>query len=153
MKIKNNITEFEIRVRVKSNRPDFRIFASYFFGDDFYNYDSEGDCLLVTSEKWTELYVRSRENSDLWFEIYKEDEEQSLILKVSSKNIETTYIIAYFLARETNGEVLDNDNEIILMSTLEKLMGDFDLENRLLIADNSIWREATTNNPYPNLNK
>ena len=40
---------FDIKVKINSERPDFRVFASYFFGDDLYNYDSDGNSIPVTS--------------------------------------------------------------------------------------------------------
>ena len=60
---------FDIKVKINSERPDFRVFASYFFGDDLYNYDSDGNSIPITSKNWTELYMTSRQNSDLSFEI------------------------------------------------------------------------------------
>ncbi|HKO77913.1 MAG TPA: hypothetical protein VJU52_11875 [Flavobacterium sp.] len=142
---------FDIKVKINSERPDFRVFASYFFGDDLYNYDSNGNSIPVTSRNWTELYMTSRQNSNLSFEIRPTDEDP-LILEVSSEKAENANIIAYFLARETKGEILKDSNEIISLSSLIEKMGDFNLQERLSLADKSIWRKTTEANPYPNLN-
>ncbi len=139
-----------IKVKVNLERPDCRVFATYFFGDDLYNYDSEGNSIPVTSKNWTELYMRSRQNKDLCFEIWKTN-DNPLIFEVSSEKIETANIIAWFLARETRGEILDEENNIIPMENLEEKMGGFNLAERLKLADESIWRTATEENPYPNL--
>lgn len=138
------------KVKVNSERPDFRIFATYFFGDDLYNYDSDGNSIPVTSKNWTELYMRSRQNNDLYFEIWKTN-DNPLIFEVTSEKIETANIIAYFLARETKGEILDEKGSIIPMENLIEKMGGFNLIERLKLADKSIWRKATEENPYPNL--
>ena len=140
----------DIKVKVNSERPDFRVFATYFFGDDLYNYDSDGNSIPVTSKNWTELYMRSRQNKDLCFEIWKTN-DNPLIFEVSSEKLETANIIAYFLARETKGEILDEENNIIPIENLIEKMGDFNLTERLKLADKSIWRKATEENPYPNL--
>ncbi|MEW7280375.1 hypothetical protein ABW636_17425 [Aquimarina sp. 2201CG1-2-11] len=142
--------KFNLKVKVNSKRPDFRVFASYFFGDDLYNYDSDGDSLSVTSKDWTELYMRSRNNSDVHFEISPVN-ENPLILEVTSEKAENVYRIAYFLAKETNGEVINEKNEIIYLNSLIENMGDFNLQERLILAEKSIWRKATEENPYPNL--
>ena len=142
---------FDIKVKINSERPDFRVFASYFFGDDLYNYDSEGNSIPVTSRNWTELYMTSRQNSNLSFEI-RPTIEDPLILQVSSEKAENANIIAYFLARETKGEILNDSNEIISLTSLIEKMGDFNLQERLSLADKSIWRKTTEANPYPNLN-
>lgn len=142
---------FNIKVKINSKRPDFRVFASYFFGDDLYNYDSEGNSIPVTSKNWTELYMTSRQYSDLSFEI-RPINEDPLILEVSSEKAENANIVAYFLARETKGEILNESNEIISLNCLIEKMGDFNLQERLSLADKSIWRKTTEANPYPNLN-
>ncbi len=143
--------QFKLKVKVNSKRPDFRVFASYFFGDDLYNYDSDGDSLSVTSKDWTELYMSSRSDSDLCFEIWPID-KNPLTLEVTSEREENVNRIAYFLARETNGEVTNERNESVPLDRLKEKVGDFNLDERIVIADNSIWRKATKENPYPNLN-
>ncbi len=143
--------KYILRVKVNSDRPDFRVFGAYFFGDDYHNYDSEGNSSSVSSREWTELYMHSRQNKDLWFDIDKVDENNTSILEVTSDKIENVNIIAYFLAKETDGIVLDNTDRPISLEILKMKMGDFDLEKRLLFADQSIWRKSTEANPYPNI--
>lgn len=140
---------FSLTVKVNADRPDFRVFGVYFFGSDTHNYDSDGNSNPVYSRKWTELYMRSRENKDLWFEIFPNEGEENVLI-VQSDNIETVNIIAYFLARETQGIIFDN-GKIIPLEYLQKNMGDFQLTQRLLLADNCIWRKSKETNPYPNL--
>ena len=140
----------EINVKIIKERPDFRVFATYFFGNDFHNYDSDGNSFPVTSRNWTQLYMSSRQESNLSFEIWPLN-ESPLILSVFSENSENAYRIAYFLARETNGAILNENNESIQLDSLLDKLGDFDLEERLFLADKSIWRQATDENPYPNL--
>ncbi|HNF48086.1 MAG TPA: hypothetical protein PLF48_01810 [Chitinophagales bacterium] len=130
---------YKIKVKVNSEKPDFRVLAAYFFGDDFHDYDSEGNSNPLTSKNWTYLYMCSRQNKELCFEIL-DINDNPLIFEVSSENIETVNIIAYFLARETNGEIVDEDNNIIPNENLVKKMGNFNLTERLKSADNSIWR-------------
>jgi hypothetical protein len=129
--------KFEIKVKINHERPDFRVFASYFFGNDFHSYDSDGDSFTVTSRNWTELYMCFRENADLSFEIWPIS-ENPLIVTVSSERPENAYRIAYFLARETNGVILDENNEPIDLDYVIDRLGHFDLETRLIMADKSI---------------
>jgi hypothetical protein len=142
--------QISIRVRVNAERPDFRVFASYFFGDDLHDYDSDGNSIPVTSKQWTELYMQSRQQPDLSFNIWPVT-KVPLILEVSSFIAANANRIAYFLARETNGEIVDDRNQPIPLESLLESLGEFDLEGRLLLADKGIWRQATETNPYPNL--
>lgn len=145
--------KFSLRVKVNSARPDFRVFGTYFFGDDFYNYDSEGNSFPVSSREWTELYMSSRQVKDLWFDINWINNNGMLILEITSNKTETVNIIAYFLAKETDGQILDNTNNIVSLDTLKSSMGNFDLEKRLLLAEQSVWRKSSETNQYPNLKK
>jgi hypothetical protein len=142
---------FSIKVNVNSERPDFRVFGTYFFGDDFHNFDSEGNSFPVSSREWTELYMKSRQNKDLWFDIGWINKVSTLILEVTSDKIENVNIIAYFLAKETNGEIFDDTDKPISLDTLKNKMGNFDLKARLLLAEQSIWRKSSETNQYPNL--
>lgn len=143
--------DFSLKVKVDAERPDFRVFGCYFFGDDFHEYDSEGDSFPVSSRKWTELYMCSREHKNLWFDICWVEKDDKTILKTTSDKIETVNIIAYFLAKETNGTVFDEKNNPVILESLMKNMGNFELESRLLLAEKSIWRKSSEANHYPNL--
>ena len=139
----------KIDVLVNSDRPDFRVFATFLFGYEDPEYDSEGDSYEVYSRTWTELYVSSRE-TELCFSMDKISDDP-LTFEVSSKQQSTLYAMAYFLARETYGEIVEKDGSILLFSDVVKLMGDFPLNKHLAIADHSIWRTTSAENPYPNL--
>ena len=139
----------KIDVLVNSDRPDFRVFGTFLFGEEEHNYDSDGDSYKVFSRTWTELYVSSREN-ELCFSI-DQISDDPLTFEVSSKQETTMYAIAYFLARETYGEVVEKDGTMLLFSDVVEAMGDFPLNKHLAIADHSIWRTSSEENPYPDL--
>lgn len=140
---------YKINVTIDSDRPDFRLFGTFLFGEETHNYDSDGDSYTVYSRVWTELYISSRE-IDRCFSIDKLTDDP-LTFEVSSEQESTMYAIAYFLARETYGEVLGKDGSVLLFSDLVKLIGDFPLKKHLAIADQSIWRTTSEENPYPEL--
>ncbi len=142
---------FSLIVKVNAERPDFRVFGCYFFGDDFHDFDSEGDSFPVSSRNWTELYMCSRKFQKLWFDICWIEKDNKSVLNVTSDKIENVNIIAYFLAKETNGTVIDAENNPVILESLIKNMGDFELETRLLLAQKSIWRKSSETNQYPNL--
>ncbi len=143
--------KFSLKVKINSERPDYRVFGAFFFGEDLHNYDGDGNSYPVWSRNWTELYMCSRENGQS-FDISPDNEEET-ILKITAERQEDVNALAYFLAKETNGEILDADNQIIDAETLKSQLGDFDLENRLRLAKESIWRQTSAENPYPNLKK
>jgi hypothetical protein len=91
-----------------------------------------------------------RQNSDLQFNICDINQEP-LIFEVSANAIEIVHIIAYFLAKETKGEVWNENNHLLSLDGLLSRMGDFDVKNRLELAENSIWRKSSEENSYPNL--
>lgn len=142
---------YKIDVLVNSDRPDFRVFGTFLFGEEDHKYDSEGDSYEVYSRVWTELYMSSRE-VELGFSIHKISDDP-LTFEVSSAQENIMYAVAYFLARETSGEVVEKDGVILLFSELAELTGDFPLNRRLAIADQSIWRTTSEENPYPELPK
>jgi hypothetical protein len=57
----------------------------------------------------------------------------------------------FFLARETNGEVAEREENDGPFEALRARLGDFDLDAAPGRADASIWRQATLDDPYPNL--
>lgn len=139
----------KINVLVNSDRPDFRVFTTFLFGEEDHDYDSYGDSFPVYSRTWTELYVSSRE-SDRCCSIDKISDDP-LTFEVSSKQESIMYALAYFLARETFGQVVEKDGGILLFSDVVKLTGDFPLNKHLAIADQSVWRTTSVENPYPDL--
>ncbi len=135
--------EYKLLVEVYAERPDFRVFADYFFGTN-HDFDSDGNSYIPTSRLWTELYMRSREVKNLWFDIYQ---VRDRTLQVTSCNEENVYRIAYFLAKETNGKVTTEKDEPIDLEAMPEKMGDFDLEKQLQIAENSVCRNSSFENP------
>lgn len=142
-----------LKVKTATEKPDFRVFNAFFFGDDFHHNDSEGDCQEVWQRDWSELYKMCRKDSSVWFDISPAHRSDKTILEVSSGEEKYTYAVAYFLAKETQGEVLDTDNNPIALEALTQKMGDFPLQERLALANKSIWRLSSKENPYPNLSE
>ncbi|MDO4727709.1 MAG: hypothetical protein Q4B43_01760 [Bacteroidota bacterium] len=95
--------------------------------------------------------MASRQTPELWFDICEENNQNTDILIVISDSEAVVNHIAYFLANETQGEIFDKQNQPINADSLKDKMGDSDLENRLQLAKNSIWRTSSEQNPYPNL--
>lgn len=139
----------KINVSVNSDRPDFRVFGTFLFGEEDHNYDSEGDSDVVYSRVWTQLYMSSRE-TELCFSIDKRTDDP-LVFEVTSKQESTMYAVAYFLARETYGEVMEKDGNILLLSEVAQLTESFNLKHHLELADHSIWRTTSEENPHPEL--
>lgn len=142
---------FYLKVKINSERPDFRVFTSFFFGDDFHNYDSDGNAYPAWSRHWTELYMRSRE-TDVYFDISPDNEEET-ILKITASGADEVKAIAYFLAKETKGEILTADNQIVSLEKIKSEITNFKLEERLQLAQKSIWRQTSQENPFPHLKK
>lgn len=63
------------------------------------------------------------------------------------------YQIAYFLAKETKGVIINSKNQIIDANDVISRMGNFNLEEKLLLAEKSIWRKSSKGNPFPNIQK
>lgn len=140
-----------LKVKTATEKPDFRVFNAFFFGDDFHNNDSEGDCKEVWDRHWTELYKRCRQDTSKWFDISPANNSDKSILEVSAGEEKDVYAVAYFLAKETQGEVLDIDHNPIALEALTQKIGDFPLQERLALADKSIWQLSSEENPYPNV--
>ena len=133
-----------IAVQINSERPDFRLFWIFLWGED-HRFDSDGDSYNPASRDWTELYMSSREIGNQTFEILKIKDEP-LVFEVSSANHCLLNRVTFFLKRETNGITEETDE------TLVQNMGeDFDLEEALKRADESVWRTSSLDNPYPNI--
>ena len=142
--------EYKIKVLVNSDRPDFRLFWIFLWGED-HSIDSDGDSYNPASRTWTWLYMSSRELKNQHFEINQVD-ENSLTFEVVSENEFLAKRVAFFLSKETNGNICWEDNNIYGFDFLaDKLGDDFNLASALRRAYNSIWRKATLENPYPNL--
>jgi len=145
----DEVKEYIVQVLINGDRPDFRVFSVYLWGDD-YNFDSDGDSYNPASRTWSWLYMASRVVSG-YFEI-SQVPEQSLIFEVRSAYENIVNRAALFLAKETNGQIVHIDNTLLPYQFLsDKLGSDFDLQEALRRADKSIWRQSTLDNPYPNL--
>jgi hypothetical protein len=78
--------------------------------------------------------------------------ERPLIFEVISPNESIANRVALFLAKETDGQILRSDNSSQPYDALtNKLGNDFNLAEALTRADQSVWRESTLENPYPNI--
>ncbi|MBL0018421.1 MAG: hypothetical protein IPP17_18785 [Bacteroidetes bacterium] len=131
-------------------RPDFRLFSVFLWGDD-HNFDSEGDSYNPASQTWTWLYMRSREYKDASFEIAQSDLNPEW-MEISSTDVFIARRVAYFLARETDSPILLPDGTSQSLESLADALGQtFDLQAALQRADKSVWRKATLEKPYPNL--
>jgi hypothetical protein len=141
--------EYTLQVTINGDRPDFRIFSVFLWGDD--NFDSDGDSYNPASRTWTWLYMASREVQGQYFEIYQMS-ESPLIFEVKSPNINIANRVALFLAKETNGQIISPDNNLYPYNFLTDKLGDsYNLQEAFERADRSIWRESTLENPYPNI--
>lgn len=145
---RQHLPDHVLTVMVNADRPDFRVFWSFLWGDD-HNIDSDGDSYNPASRTWTMLTMASREISNTRFEIVPSRENKKHF-KVCSKNEFMTRRVAWFLARETNGIIL-NGSEIIDADVLATELGDdFNLDEALHRADTCVWRKSTLENKYPN---
>ncbi|MBP2546865.1 hypothetical protein [Acinetobacter guillouiae] len=149
--MKNNGLPFELSVKVSTNRPDFRVFASFLFASNTHNYDSDGDSYPLTSRHWTELYISSREIDNYTFSI-SPLQNDPLILQIQTSQKSICYAIAYFLAIETQGSVFNNQGIPLSSQHIENKLKNFPLTEHLAFANESVWRNSSEDNPYPNLN-
>jgi hypothetical protein len=140
--------EFIVRVLINGDRPDYRIFSVFLWGND-HKIDSDGDSYNPASRSWTELYMRSRERKG-GFEISQVSDNPK-IFEVKSSNGYMANRAALFLARETAGMIVSPDNALHSYHVLVLKLGDFDLQQALERADQSVWRKSTPELPYPNL--
>ncbi len=95
--------------------------------------------------------MRSREYKDASFEIAQSDLNPEW-MEISSTDVFIARRVAYFLARETDSPILLPDGKRQTLESLAEELGpDFDLQAALQRADKSVWRKATLEKPYPNL--
>ncbi len=131
-------------------RPDFRLVITFLWGD-FHNVDTDGNSYNPASRDWTELYCQNRGNEAETFDVAPTS-ESPLTLEVESDLPELAARVAYFLATETSAVVAcDLSGPWQEPASLRKSLGSFDLAAVELRAHKSIWREATLDDPYPNL--
>lgn len=131
-------------------RPDFRLVITFLW-DEMHDVDSDGNSTNPASRDWTELYLINRELEAEVVDVTALQLEP-LILAVSSDLEYLAARVAYFLGRETRGELLVENGGVASLETLVSRIGkDFDLGAALSRADESVWRRSTLSQPYPNL--
>lgn len=148
-KIKNDLP-FKLSIQVNTERPDFRVVAAFLFASDQHNFDSDGNSDPVSSRQWTELYISSRTMKDYTFSICL-SQENPLILNIHSSRKYIAYAVAYFLALETQGHIINHKGNMIELLHIKNKLKNFPLDKHLNFAKNSIWRQSSKDNPYPNL--
>lgn len=137
-------------VRPAGPRPDFRVVITFLWSE-MHNVDSEGNSHNPASREWTWLYLRDRAEPKKLVEVHQVQEDP-LVLAIDSDQAALAARVAFFLARETGGEVAFGTGVFTSADSLLPLLGaDFDLTEALQRADDSVWRSATEDNPYPNL--
>ena len=133
-------------------RPDFRLVVTFLWSE-MHNVDSEGNSVSPASRDWTDLYLANREAPSEVVEVYPL-QTSPLVLVVESETGSLASRAAFFLARETHGEVADEKGRYGPCESLRSRLGDdFDLAAALSRADASVWRKATLEHPYPSLSR
>jgi hypothetical protein len=118
---------------------------------EMHNVDSDGDSHNPASREWTWLYLKDRAHPQDIVEIHPVELEP-LLLAVDSEQPTLAARVAFFLAREANGEVAIEPGAFSSPDSLLPHLGvDFDHAEACRRADRSVWRSATEENPYPNL--
>ena len=139
-----------IFIRPKGLRPDFRLVITFLWSD-MRNVDSDGDSHNPASRTWTWLYVKDRVCPTSAVETSAVSTDP-LVLVVESDDSALAARVAMFLARETAGDVGWDGVSFGSADSLAPHLGkDFDLPAAFARADQSVWRTATEQDPYPNL--
>jgi len=133
-------------------RPDFRLVITFLWAD-LHNVDTDGNSYNPASRDWTELYCQNRENKAETFNVAPAS-ESPLTLEVESNLPELAARVAYFLATETSAVVSSElSGPWQEAAVLRESLGSFDLAAAEFRARKSVWREATLDDPYPNLRR
>lgn len=145
--------EHKIFLWTSNERPDFRLVKTWLW-DETHNTDSDGNSYNPASRHWTELYLSSRQNVNENIHIYPVSEDP-LVLEISGSTPELMSSVAYFLAFETNGQLFRNESltNVIQLEDLKSEVGSFDIERAIKRTKESVWRNSSMDNPYPNLTK
>lgn len=129
-------------------RPDFRLVTD-FLGWRDRNVDSDGNAAHPASHEWTELYHRDRRFPHELYDV-TEYSADPLILQIEASSRELAARVAYFLADWCNGAMSSSPQGPFLPpGALVSDMGKFDLEEAMKRVQNSRFRDATRENPYP----
>lgn len=142
---------YKLYINTTALRPDFRL-VCHWVSKDIHNLDTDGDSLNPASREWTFLYLANRENKNEYATI-SQDEEKVDVYLIESSTEEFGYLLTYFLAEEMNAIVSLNDDfaNLIEQKDLKAKLSKYNLEEALNRTNNSIWRQSTLENPYPNL--
>jgi len=132
------------KVKVKSKRPDFRVFIDLLYGHN-HNVDTDGDAYPVYSKNWKELFIASREKLNSSIEIIANDQNQELF-EISSLEEDLELIGALYLYEYCGSSIIKDDKELSLES-INNLRNKFLIE--LERGRKSIWHESNVNNPFP----
>jgi len=135
-----------IKVIVKNSRPDFRVFIDLLFGFES-NVDSEGDIVPVFSREWHDLYLKDRESSEPFVELYAEP-SLPLNFEIRSESNRLGQLAALYLFLYC-GESIEIDGQFLSDSHIEELKLKYSQD--LARARESVWHQSNQNNPYPNL--
>jgi hypothetical protein len=138
-------------LKVNSDRPDFRIIKVFIWGEK-HNTDSDGDSYNPASRTWTQLYIGSREVKGQSIDICPLTSDP-LIMKIQSPDKELAKQVTLFLSEETNGEIFADEalRTRLTNDEIKRNINVKDYNQRKLRTKNSIWRQSTLDNPYPNL--
>ncbi|WP_111861053.1 hypothetical protein [Acinetobacter sp. CFCC 10889] len=148
-KTKHHLFPFQLSIKINTERPDFRVVADFLFASDQHNYDSDGNSYPYNSRKWTELELRSRVWDDYGFYLYRK-RAKPLIFTICASRKYIAYAIAYFLALETQGQILDKNGNTVKLEHIKNKLKNFQLDRHLSFAKNSIWRKSSDDHSDPN---
>jgi hypothetical protein len=137
-------------VQPQTSRPDFRLVIAFLWRDS-QDVDTDGNSDNPASRDWTELYVLNREHA---MEVFRVEPiaDKPLTLSIGSELGELAARVAYFIATETKSLAASreagpwHDPE-----WLANQVGNFNLAEATARAARSRWRQATIDNPYPQL--
>ena len=133
-------------VKVKRERPDFRVFIELLYGFDR-NVDTDGNAYPVNSRVWSSLYIRDRESDDPPVTINAHKEVADLY-EVKSEKIELMEMAALYLYHYC-GEIISFFDKPLDTETIQRASDKYAVE--LERAKSSIWHQSTEDFPYPNV--
>ena len=139
-------------VTTPNPRPDFRLVLTFLWSDDR-DCDTDGNSSSPASREWTELYCRNRENPTEVFDVSPVSPEP-LVLLIESPHEWLAARVACFLAMECVGSVADKPDGVYSgPGELISKVGEFDLEAAYERVRQSAFRDATLEDPYPNIRR
>ena len=147
---KHLLFPFQLSIKINTERPDFRVVAAFLFASDQHNFDSDGNSYPFSSRKWTELELRSRIWDDYGFYLSRQ-KAKPLIFTICASRKYIAYAVAYFLALETQGHIIDHKGNIVELLHIKNKLKNFQLDKHLNFAKNSIWRQSSNGHSHPNL--